>query len=116
MKKRLFLAAVALAAFAAAPAKAVDYYVGQIQPFAFLFCPTGWHAADGTILPIASNVELFALIGTTYGGDGLTTFALPRVTGKTTAPPAAKPLTYCIATSGVFPTRGPAPKIPPKKP
>lgn len=52
-------------------------FFGEIQLFAGSFAPTGWALCNGQILPIASNTALFALLGTYYGGNGQTTFALP---------------------------------------
>ena len=46
------------------------------------FCPRGWAEANGQLLPISSNTALFSLYGTTYGGDGRTTFALPDLRGR----------------------------------
>ena len=57
-------------------------YVGEIRIFAGNFAPLGWMTCDGQLLDIASNSTLFQLIGTTYGGDGQTTFALPNLTGR----------------------------------
>lgn len=56
-------------------------YVGEIRLFAGNFEPVGWRFCQGQILPIADNEVLFQLIGTTYGGDGQTTFALPDLRG-----------------------------------
>jgi microcystin-dependent protein len=52
-------------------------YLGEVMPFAGTFVPSGWALANGQLLPINQNQALFALLGTTYGGDGITTFALP---------------------------------------
>ena len=57
-------------------------YVGEIRLFAGNFAPAGWMFCDGTLLPIAQDETLFALIGTTYGGDGVTTFALPDLRSR----------------------------------
>lgn len=57
-------------------------FVGEIRMFAGTFPPEGWAYCDGSILTIVSNVELFSIIGTTYGGDGSTTFALPDLRGR----------------------------------
>ncbi len=57
-------------------------YVGEIRMFGGNFAPVGWATCDGQLLDIATNDTLFALIGTTYGGDGLTTFALPNMSGR----------------------------------
>lgn len=54
-----------------------DQFIGEIRQVAFNFVPKGWAACDGALLPIAQNTALFSLLGTFYGGDGKTTFALP---------------------------------------
>ncbi len=59
-----------------------DPYLGQIQAFAFNFPPRGWTHCDGQLLPIAQNTALFSLLGTVFGGDGRTTFALPDLRGR----------------------------------
>ena len=61
----------------------MEPFLGQIQPFAFNFPPRGWATCDGQLLQISGNQALFALLGTTYGGDGQTTFALPDLRGRT---------------------------------
>jgi hypothetical protein len=58
-------------------------YIGQVCTFAFDFCPKGFIPADGRVLPIIQHQALFALFGTTYGGDGITTFAVPDLRGRT---------------------------------
>lgn len=57
-------------------------YVGEIRMFAGNFAPAGWMFCDGQLLPISENETLFTLIGTTYGGDGQSTFALPDLRGR----------------------------------
>ncbi len=57
-------------------------FLGQIQTFAFDFAPQGWAKCDGQLLPISSNTSLFSLVGTFYGGDGMTTFGLPDLRGR----------------------------------
>lgn len=57
-------------------------YVGELRLFAGNFAPAGWLFCDGQVLPIAENEALFQLIGTTYGGDGQSTFALPDLRGR----------------------------------
>lgn len=57
-------------------------FIGEIRMFGFNRAPNGWQACDGSLLPIAENDALFALIGTTYGGDGQTTFAVPDLRGR----------------------------------
>lgn len=61
----------------------MDPFIGQIQAFGFNFAPRGWALCDGQLLPIAQNTALFSLLGTTYGGDGRTTFGLPDLRGRT---------------------------------
>src|SRR5437879_10030878 len=56
-------------------------YVGEIRMFAGNFAPAGWMFCDGSLLPISEYETLFNLIGTTYGGDGQSTFALPDLRG-----------------------------------
>jgi microcystin-dependent protein len=57
-------------------------YVGEIRMFAGNFAPAGWMFCEGQLLPISENETLFQLIGTTYGGDGQETFALPDLRGR----------------------------------
>lgn len=57
-------------------------FVGEIRIFAGSFAPTGWAFCNGQILPIGQNTALFSLIGTTYGGNGVSTFALPNLQGR----------------------------------
>lgn len=57
-------------------------FIGQIAIYAFDFPPKFWAKCDGQLLPIAQNQALFSLLGTTYGGNGVTTFALPNLRGR----------------------------------
>ena len=57
-------------------------FIGQIELFAFDAVPPGWAKCDGRVLPVNQNQALFSLLGTTYGGDGRTTFALPDLRGR----------------------------------
>lgn len=57
-------------------------YIGEIRIFAGTFNPVGWAFCDGALMPISENEALFQLIGTTYGGDGQTTFGLPDLRGR----------------------------------
>jgi microcystin-dependent protein len=59
-----------------------DPFVAEIRIFPFNFPPTGWAFCDGQLLPISQNTALFSLLGTFYGGDGKTTFALPDLQGS----------------------------------
>lgn len=58
-------------------------FIGQINVVAFNFAPRGWAECNGQLLPIAQNTALFSLLGTTFGGDGRSTFALPDLRGRT---------------------------------
>jgi microcystin-dependent protein len=59
----------------------MDPFVAEIRIFSFNFPPKGWAFCDGQILPISQNTALFSLLGTTYGGNGQSTFALPNLQG-----------------------------------
>ncbi|HEX5727117.1 MAG TPA: tail fiber protein [Longimicrobiaceae bacterium] len=59
-----------------------DQFLAEIRIFPFNFPPTGWAFCDGQLMPISQNTALFALLGTTYGGDGKSTFALPDMQGN----------------------------------
>ena len=77
-------------------------FLGSIQIFAFNFAPVGWLPCQGQLMEIAQNTALYNLLGTTYGGDGNTTFALPNL------PPLASggPAYYICVVGGVFPKQG----------
>lgn len=60
----------------------MSIFVGEIRMFAGNFAPLGWMFCEGQLLPISENETLFQLIGTTYGGDGQSTFALPDLRGR----------------------------------
>lgn len=62
-----------------------DPFVAEIRIFGFNFAPKGWAMCNGQILPISQNTALFALLGTMYGGDGKSTFALPDLQGRAAA-------------------------------
>ncbi len=57
-------------------------FIGELSIFSFGFAPKGWAMANGQLLPISQNTALFSLLGTTYGGDGVQTFALPNLQGR----------------------------------
>jgi len=59
-----------------------EQFVGEIRMFGFNFAPQGWALCNGQLLPISQNTALFSLLGTTYGGDGRTTFALPDMRSR----------------------------------
>src|SRR5881394_3429311 len=78
-------------------------YVGEIRMFAGNFAPAGWMFCDGQLLPISENETLFQLLGTTYGGDGQSTFALPDLRGRIPlhqGTSTASGTTYQLAESG----------------
>ncbi len=105
-------------------------YLGEIRVFAFNYAPSGWAPCNGQIMPIGEFTALFQLLGTSYGGDGVTTFALPNYqnrapvhvspdlplgqmgggqgvqagAGAVTTPTLSG--NFCIAIQGVFPPRG----------
>lgn len=92
--KKLALALTMLASIAfttTAKAQASDPYIGQIMFGAFQNAPNGWAECNGQILPIAQNQALFALLGTTYGGNGQTNFALPDMRGRSIVHPGTGP-------------------------
>jgi microcystin-dependent protein len=68
-----------------------DPFVAEIRIFPFNFAPKGWAWCNGQILPISQNTALFSLLGTTYGGDGKSTFALPNMEGNAPMHPGQGP-------------------------
>ncbi len=105
-------------------------FLGEIHPFSGNFAPKGWALCNGQLLPISQNQALFSLLGTTYGGDGRTTFALPDLRNRVpvhtgdnvvlgerggslglsdAGAPAEAPgylaLNFCIALQGIFPSQ-----------
>jgi microcystin-dependent protein len=66
-------------------------FVAEINLFPYTFCPRGWAWCDGQLLPISQNTALFSLLGTTYGGDGKSTFALPNLQGSAPLHPGQGP-------------------------
>ncbi len=77
-------------------------FIGEIRMFAGNFAPSGWALCDGQVLPIAENDALFTLIGTTYGGDGQETFALPDLRGRIPIHSGTSPsgISYVIGEQG----------------
>lgn len=69
----------------------MEPFIGQIQAFGFNYPPNGWQFCDGQIISIAQNTALFSLLGTVYGGNGQTTFALPDLRGRTMVHPGQGP-------------------------
>ena len=74
-------------------------FLSEIRIMSFGFPPKGWALCDGQLLPINQNQALFSLLGTTYGGNGITSFALPDL--RAVAP---NNMTYSICVSGIFPS------------
>jgi microcystin-dependent protein len=68
-----------------------DQFVAEIRIFPFNFAPTGWAMCNGQLMPISQNTALFSLLGTTYGGDGKSTFALPNLQGSAPLQPGQGP-------------------------
>ena len=68
-----------------------DPFVAEIRIFPFNFAPKGWAFCDGQILPLSQNTALFSLLGTTYGGDVKSNFALPNMQGNAPMHPGQGP-------------------------
>jgi microcystin-dependent protein len=87
----------------------LEVFIGQVTIFAGNYAPEGWAKCEGQIIPIEQNMPLFSLIGTTYGGDGQRTFALPDLRGKGPVAVGVEQdygfLDYIIALRGSFPKR-----------
>ena len=69
----------------------MDPFLAEIRIFGFNFAPKRWATCDGQLMSISQNTALFSLLGTAYGGDGRTTFALPRLTGAAPMAPGTGP-------------------------
>ena len=80
----------------------MEPFVGQILLFPYNFAPVNWAYCDGQLLAISQYEMLFTLIGTTYGGDGTSTFALPNLKGTEPTPSVH----YCISLQGIYPNTG----------
>lgn len=83
MKKLLLVLLVAMTFMSTTEVKAQEGMIGEVKIFAGNFAPRGWALCQGQLLPIAQNNALYSLLGTTYGGDGRTTFGLPDLRGRT---------------------------------
>jgi microcystin-dependent protein len=79
-----------------------DPFVAEIRMFPFNFAPTGWAFCDGQLLPLSQNTALFSLLGTTYGGDGKSNFALPDLQGRSAKHPGQGPglSQHCLGETG----------------
>lgn len=76
-------------------------YLGEVRAMGFAMAPKYWAPCNGQLLPIAQNEALFGLLGTTYGGDGKTNFAVPALPGAPAQGGAT--LNYCICVVGALP-------------
>ena len=79
----------------------MEAFLGEIKLFPYNFAPRGWIRCEGQQLAIQQYTALFALLGTQFGGNGQTTFALPDMRGKEPVPD----IHYYMALEGIFPTR-----------
>jgi microcystin-dependent protein len=79
----------------------MDYYIGTILLYAFNYAPEGWLSCDGQTMNITQYQALFALLGTTYGGNGTTNFLLPNLYGASPIPA----MKYYICITGIWPSR-----------
>ncbi len=103
MRSYLALAAVAMMSCTGAAQAGENPFVGEIETYAFNFCPSGWLPTNGALLQISQYTVLFDLLGTKYGGDGTTTFGVPNTRPVHTK---GRPLlTQCMAYLGIFPSQ-----------
>lgn len=95
MIKKVFLIVFAIICFGFASEEEPTYdqvgFIGEVKLFAGNFAPRGWALCNGQLLAISSNQALFSILGTTYGGDGRTTFALPDLRGRVAMGPGNGP-------------------------
>lgn len=91
MKKITILSLLILSLFGSQKAASQEAFIGEIRMFAGNFAPRDWAFCNGQILSIAQNTALFSLLGTTYGGNGQTTFALPDLRGRVVMHPGTGP-------------------------
>jgi microcystin-dependent protein len=82
----------------------MDPFMGEVRAFGFTFPPQGWALCQGQMMSIEQNTALFSLLGTNYGGNGQTTFALPNIPGLQSSDGGAA-LNYCMAIQGIYPSR-----------
>lgn len=79
----------------------MEPFIGQISVVAFDYAPRGWALCNGQLLSIAQNQALFSILGTTYGGNGTTTFALPDLRGRAAMHAGTNPLGACAGAENV---------------
>jgi len=78
-----------------------EAFIGSILLVGFNYAPMGWALCNGQTLPINQNQALFSVLGTTYGGDGMTSFVLPNLNAGT----LQTGLNYIICINGIYPSR-----------
>jgi microcystin-dependent protein len=83
----------------------MDFILAQVILFSGTFVPRGWMACNGKLLPIAQNAALYSLLGTQFGGDGKTTFALPTLPSPAGAAGDPASPSYLICVEGLYPSR-----------
>lgn len=91
MINKIFIALICAFSFSIQSAEAQEPFLGEVRMFGGNFAPRGWMLCEGQLLPIAQYQALFSLLGTTYGGDGRTTFALPDLRGRVAIAPGTGP-------------------------
>ncbi len=79
----------------------VDYLIGQIALFPYGFAPRGWMLCNGQLLQVSQNNALYSLLGSRFGGNDKTTFAIPNLQGAEPQPGTA----YYICTAGLYPAK-----------
>jgi len=82
----------------------MEPFLGDIMTSPYNFAPRGWAFCEGQLLPVAQNHALYALLGTQFGGDGRSTFALPDLRDQEVEAGGSK-VRYIIALQGIFPSR-----------
>ena len=80
-----------------------ETFLGDVRAMSLAFAPHGWAQCNGQLLPVAQNRALFSLLGSCYGGDGLTSFGLPALPPVPAQNGAV--LTYCISLGGMYPVQ-----------
>ena len=91
MRKKIITLMIAITCATTSLLAQFDAFVGEIRIFPINFAPRGWMPCNGQLLPISQNTALFSLLGTTYGGDGKSTFALPNLQGRVALNPGQGP-------------------------